>query len=460
MRFFLSLLALGGVSASCMFAQNQMAAQAPSEKALVECGIDVRPQDVPNGDYGGFYSWPELVTEMKGWAKHTDIVRVQSLGKSGEGRPIPLFHITGKAQTVAPKPEVFFVVGIHPREQAPTICIVRFINELLAGYGKDPEITKLLDTRTLWVVPMLNVDGKIYDFQHGNGTTKGADWRKNRRENGDGTYGVDLNRNFPIRWGGNRAYDAAWKTTTADTRGNIYEGPAPASEPETRAVMDFISKHPLRVFLDLHSPLHDMRSPGNLSQSERDIFAGLLDKMQKTQKEPYPLQVPKAAQEPRTETRGGDSGISYPWAYYSTGAYSFNIEIGLKGRYPVPATVEQEYTDNIRGPLFTLLREATDLKAAGKGDLKFGASQWDGKPEPGERIVWKPQIKGDYSYAIAQSADAAGVIPMEFHLAPTTAGFPILIQKEAKPGTRIPLSLYVWDDKRQLTVFKDTLVVR
>jgi hypothetical protein len=216
----------------------------------------------------------------------------------------------------------------------------------------------------------------------------------------------------------------------------------------------------LRVVLDLHSPLHDMRSPGFLSQSERDVFATLLAKMQQSQKQPYPLQVPKAGGEPLRETRGGDSGISYPWAYYSTGAYAFNVEIGLKGRYPIPTTVEQEYTDNIRGPLFTLLRECGDLKPTTKGNLSFGTSKWIGEPNAGSRIVWQPQIQGDYSYAIAQSADAMGVIPMEFRLAPATKGFPILIQKDAKPGTHIPLSLYVWNRDRQLSLFKEILVVR
>ncbi|RYF43708.1 MAG: hypothetical protein EOO38_18605, partial [Cytophagaceae bacterium] len=143
-RHLLSVLALGGVSWSCAIAQNQNT----TEVTLAQCGVDVRPQDLPNGNYGGFYNWPELVEQMQNWAKRTDIVRVQSLGKSVEGRPIPLFQISGKAQTFAPKPEIFYLIGVHPREQAPTICIVRFVNELLAGYGHDEEITRLLDTRT------------------------------------------------------------------------------------------------------------------------------------------------------------------------------------------------------------------------------------------------------------------------------------------------------------------------
>lgn len=454
--FLLLLLALALSLPSSAQTQGRISAD-----TLAKYGVEVRRRDAANGDYGGFYTWPELVAQMRDWAtKHADIVQVSSLGKTTMGHPIPLFRISGTAQTFAPKPEILYLVGVHPREQAPTVCIVKFVNELLNGYGHDDDITSLLDTRTIWVVPMLNVDGKIYDFRQGNGTTKGADWRKNRRKNPDGTRGVDLNRNYPTRWGGNRAYDKAWKTTTTDTKGNIYEGPRPASEPETRAVMNFVSSHPLRILLDLHSPLHEICAPGFLSPRERAVFAALLDKMRATQKAPYPLQLPEAGGDPPTETRGGNSGVSYPWAYYTTGAYSLNVEIGLKGRYPAPATIEREYTNNVRGVLFTLLRECPHLKLASKGDLTFGDSIWEGVPKAGERVVWHPKINGPFSYASALSASTAGIIPMEFCLAPATNGFPIFIQKGAKRGTRIPLSLYVWNEERQVSILNETLVVK
>ena len=62
------------------------------------------------------------------------------------------------------------------------------------------ELTRLVDTRELWFIPVANPDG--YDFTF---TPENRLWRKNLRDNdGDGEItaidGVDLNRNFPTRW--------------------------------------------------------------------------------------------------------------------------------------------------------------------------------------------------------------------------------------------------------------------
>jgi hypothetical protein len=457
--------------------QAQQAAPAPIvvEHPHADCGIDVRPEDLANGQYGGFYTWPEMVSQMDTWlAKYPNILSCQSLGTTVQGRKIPLLKISDNPNVDENEPEILYVVGIHPREQAPTVAIIRFVNDLLSSYGTDPEITNLINTREIWVVPMLNVDGKIYDMQNGNGTDKGADWRKNRRPNADGTFGVDLNRNFPVRWGGDRSMDEAWKTTTADTRGNIYEGPLPASEPETQAVMDFIRRRPLSIMLDLHSPLHDMRAPGFLSASEQPIFARVLSALQKSQKQPYGIQIGKPGVEPSDTDRSGNTGVSYAWSYYTTGAYSFNIEMayrvtsetgasrfstGVKARYADAATVETEYTDNIRGPLMTLLRECGYLKVASKGSAKLLKSSWDGAPKAGNTVTWKPEIDGAFDYAVAVSGNAAGVVKTEFRIAPASKGFPIEIQQNATAGTHIPVSLYVWNRDRQLSVLTTDLVV-
>ena len=99
------------------------------------------------------------------------------------------------------------------------------------------------------MVPCVNPDGYEYSRNHF------SFWRKNRRQNADGTYGVDLNRNFPIGFN---------KSTI--TTSNVYGGPEPFSEPETRALRDFVLAHPnITIALDYHSqgnvffPAHDFR---------------------------------------------------------------------------------------------------------------------------------------------------------------------------------------------------------
>jgi carboxypeptidase A1 len=69
------------------------------------------------------------------------------------------------------------------------------IDTLLDGYGKNNRITTMLDTFEVFVAPLLNPDG--YEFSRASNRY----WRKNRRSNGKGVYGVDLNRNWDINWG-------------------------------------------------------------------------------------------------------------------------------------------------------------------------------------------------------------------------------------------------------------------
>jgi hypothetical protein len=77
---------------------------------------------------------------------------------------------------------------------------MRLSKYLTSMYGSDPQVTHLLDTTEVWVVPVANPDGYQYTF-----TTERL-WRKNLRDNnGDGQIqigdGVDLNRNFDSHWG-------------------------------------------------------------------------------------------------------------------------------------------------------------------------------------------------------------------------------------------------------------------
>jgi len=89
----------------------------------------------------------------------------------------------------------------------------------------------------LYIVPCLNPDGFEYSREHF------SFWRKNRRDNGDGTFGVDLNRNFSIGF-----------KKSKNRSSNIYGGPYPFSEPETRAIKNFVDSHEnITIALDYHS---------------------------------------------------------------------------------------------------------------------------------------------------------------------------------------------------------------
>jgi carboxypeptidase T len=419
--------------------------------------------DMPNGDYGGYYTWPEIQAKIAGWKRdHPDLVHVGTLGKTLEGRDIPLLRLSDDATVKDGEPEVLLMAGIHPREQQPQVCLYRLIDELLAGYGKDPRLTKLLKERQVWVIPVLNVDGKAYDMAHGNGRDKGADWRKNRRPNGDGTFGVDLNRNFSVRWGGSRAYSDSWKTTTTDTKGNIYEGPAPLSEPESKALTEFIASRPkLRAFMDIHSPLRVILYPQHLIGPEYARFHRIATGMQTRQKSgAYPITKSSPDSEPAPGVRGGDSGLTYAWAYYTRGVYAFNMEIGLPQRYPPVDAIQKEYDDNFREPLLYFLEAAADLPLPKQGNARCERFTLSADPTPGAEIALTPEIGGRCDYAVLVSGSPDVVVPSEYRKVLVKTGFTVQVSPTAKPGTAIPLTLYLWDRDRGGSVARLTLTVK
>ncbi|HYE96954.1 MAG TPA: M14 family zinc carboxypeptidase, partial [Rubricoccaceae bacterium] len=84
----------------------------------------------------------------------------------------------------------------------------------------------------MFFIPMVNPDGYRYNYQ--TNPSGGGMWRKNRRNNGGGEFGVDPNRNYAYQWGRDE------EGSSSSTWSEVYRGPAPFSEPETQAVRDFL----------------------------------------------------------------------------------------------------------------------------------------------------------------------------------------------------------------------------
>ena len=71
---------------------------------------------------------------------------------------------------------------------------------LVDNYYSDQDITYLVDSCEIWIVPVMNPDG--YEYSR----TTDQMWQKNRRDNGDGTFGVNLASNWDYMWGGPAQY--------------------------------------------------------------------------------------------------------------------------------------------------------------------------------------------------------------------------------------------------------------
>jgi murein tripeptide amidase MpaA len=248
-----------------------------------------------------FYRYEELSALLRAFAtEYPRLVGIDSIGRSHEGRDIWVLTVTNRSTGEAADKPAFWVDGnIHSTEVAASVACVYFLRHLVEGYGKDAEVTRALDTRAFYLCPRINPDGaewaladkpkyvrsstRSYPYEEDaieglsaedvdgdgrilqmripdpNGLWKrhpqeprlmvrreptevgGSYYRvmpEGRLEGYDGftlkvkkpRQGLDLNRNFPGNW--RQEFE------------QLGAGPFPTSEPEVRAVADFVVGHP------------------------------------------------------------------------------------------------------------------------------------------------------------------------------------------------------------------------
>ena len=206
--------------------------------------LSVTPLDFPPAD-SAYHNYAEMQALLQQTAlAYADIMRLTTVGLSLEGRPIMVVKISDEPDLDDPnEPAVLFFALTHSREHLTVEMALEIIRLFTQGYGNDPALTNLVNTREIWVLPNVNPDGGEYDIAAG----VYQYWRKNRRVNYDGTFGVDLNRNYGYRWG---CCGGSSATPSSET----YRGPSAFSEPETQVVRDFVLAHPdIAVAVSFHT---------------------------------------------------------------------------------------------------------------------------------------------------------------------------------------------------------------
>jgi len=224
------------------------------------------------------------------------ITRLHNIGKSYEGRDLLVLEITNRETGNGLEKPGFWMDGnLHAGEVMGAEVCLKNIDTLVKGYGQDPLLTNLVDTRTIYIMPKLNPDGSDYYLHNPDGMRSSVrphdadrdgaldedppedldgdgyilqirvrdeagpmkpspddprlmaradagekgEWRTysegidndgDGRFNEDGVGGLDINRNWPGQWQQEHIQGGA--------------GPYPLSEPETRAVAEFLLSHP------------------------------------------------------------------------------------------------------------------------------------------------------------------------------------------------------------------------
>ncbi|MFG2014581.1 M14 family metallopeptidase [Actinomadura geliboluensis] len=196
------------------------------------------------------YSGPGNLREelLKVAADHPSIAKAVDIGTSIKGQPITAVRVAGKERRGQHKrPVVVYQAAQHAREWITPEMVRRLLHHYVGGYGTDAALTKVIDTTELWFIPVVNVDGYDLTFQDGFRL-----WRKNVRDNnGDGQItgadGIDLNRNFPYKWG----YDNEGSSDLPSSQ--TYRGRSPGSEPETQAQLNLYKRVRPTYLINYHS---------------------------------------------------------------------------------------------------------------------------------------------------------------------------------------------------------------
>lgn len=213
------------------------------------------PQDFSLGTMGGFFKYEEMLAHLDNMAaKYPDLISVRkgilnpetsSDFQTHQSRIIYYVKISDHVNEEEGDTEtqILYTALHHAREPGSLSQLVFYMYYLLENYGKNTWVTHLVNNREMFFVPCVNPDGYVY-----NQTTNpngGGMWRKNRRANGGGSYGVDLNRNYSYQWG--------VSGTSSDPNSDVYKGPSPFSEPETQAIRALCKQFNFKMAFNYHS---------------------------------------------------------------------------------------------------------------------------------------------------------------------------------------------------------------
>ncbi|XP_042324871.1 carboxypeptidase A1-like [Sceloporus undulatus] len=197
------------------------------------------PRSVETFNYASYHNIDEIYDFMDLLvSENPGVVSKIQIGKSFEGRPINILKFSTGGTN---RPAIWIDTGIHSREWVTQASGVYFAKKILDSYGKDPSLTSILDNFDIFLEIITNPDG--FAFTH----SKNRMWRKTRSINsGSSCVGVDPNRNWDAGFGVAGSSSSPCSET--------YRGPYANSEPEVKAIVDFVKSHGnIKAFISIHS---------------------------------------------------------------------------------------------------------------------------------------------------------------------------------------------------------------
>lgn len=352
-------------------------------------GMDPHPlEKTPTG----YHNYAELTQALQNLASsYPNLVRLTSLGQSVQGRHIWAIRITDNPDWEEDEPEFKYVSTIHGDEPVGTELCLLFAQYLLQNYGTDPRITNVVNEVSIWLVPLMNPDGR--------------EMVSRRNANG-----YDLNRSFP-------AYPY-------DFNAFYYDGGDPSitnRQPEVQHIMRWSLEHNFTLSANFHTgalvvnyPYDDDGGPSGVEAPTPD---DALIRWLSTQYARYNTPMYNNTQFPGGITNGAMwyviTGGMQDWNYRFTGCIEVTIEL-FNTKFPSGSFIPTIWNDN-RESMLTYLECVLRGVRGLVYDRKTGEPVWakvhvQGNSQP---VFTHPRV-GNYQRLL---------LPGKYNLAVTAPGY-------------------------------------
>jgi len=183
----------------------------------------------------GYYTYDQIISIIDSLSLNfPTICKKYLLGTSSGGRQLSILKISDNVAIDEPEAEIMFDGGIHGDEVGGPQNIILLARELCLNYGINPTYTDLINTREIWLYPMVNPDGRVAMSRYN-------------------SYGVDINRDCGYMW------NAEGQSTGA------------FSQIETKTLRKIILDNQFVVYTNYHSGTEILSYPWSYrSSSARD----------------------------------------------------------------------------------------------------------------------------------------------------------------------------------------------
>ncbi|HPY75354.1 MAG: succinylglutamate desuccinylase/aspartoacylase family protein [Planctomycetes bacterium] len=257
-----------------------------------------------------FHTHETLTTELQELeAQYPHIAKLYTIGKSVNGLDLWVMKISDNVEQDEPEPEVKYVSTMHGDEVVGQELGIYFIRQLLENYGKDAELTAMVNDLELWIMPNMNPDGTAAKRRYN------AEWK-------------DLNRKFP-----DPVNDA-----TNDPTGRPHE---------VQLMMKFQNERNFRISLNYHGGAVVVNYPWDTQKGDIPDLA--LTKFLALGYSKRNLPMYNSTSFTNGITNGAAwyeiDGSMQDWNYNWYSCIDLTIEVSQR-KWPSADTLEQYWTDN------------------------------------------------------------------------------------------------------------------